>query len=125
MYVFRKKIPMHWLIATVSTVLLIASVQLKIFDQAFPWLAGYLFIYLALVPKSALTRFGKYGDFSYGIYIWAFPIQQVVAQYFLAKGVYFNALLSISIVLPVAILSWYFIEKPAMNYKRSRLSPDY
>jgi len=117
-YIFRTKIPMHGMIATTAAGLLIASVPLKIFSYTFPLLAGYLIIYLALVPKSFLTRFGKYGDFSYGIYIWAFPVQQVIAQYFLSKGTYFNALVSFLIVLPLAILSWYLIEKPALRYKK-------
>jgi peptidoglycan/LPS O-acetylase OafA/YrhL len=116
-YFFRKKIPLHWFIAVCAAALLIASVPLKIFSYTFPWLAGYLVIYLALVPKSKLTRFGKYGDFSYGIYIWAFPIQQIIAQTYSPKGSYFNALASFAIVLPIAILSWHLIEKPALKFK--------
>ena len=121
MYIFREKIPMHWMLANLSAALLIASVALKIFNYTFPFLAGYLIIYLALVPKSMLTKFGKYGDFSYGIYIWAFPVQQVIAQYFSSKGPLFNALVSFPIVLIVAIISWYLVEKPALARKKKSI----
>jgi peptidoglycan/LPS O-acetylase OafA/YrhL len=116
-YLFRKKIPLHRFIAVCAAGLLITSVPLKILSYTFPWLAGYLVIYLALVPKSMLTRFGKYGDFSYGVYIWAFPVQQVIAQTYSPKGSYFNALASFAIVLPIAIISWHLIEKPALKFK--------
>jgi len=116
-YFFRNKIPMHWMIAVVAAGLLVVSVPLRLLQQAFPWLVGYLVIYLALVPKSRLTRFGKYGDFSYGFYIWAFPIQQIVAQYYSHLGTYFNVLISFPFVLLLAIGSWHLIEKPALEWK--------
>jgi len=117
-YVFRNKIPMHWLLAVVSAVLLIASVPLRILSYTFPWVMGYLVIYFALVPKSSLTRFGKYGDFSYGIYIWAFPVQQLIAQHYSYKGPMFNLLASFPIVLLLAAGSWHLVEKPALGWKR-------
>ena len=116
-FVFRNRIPLHWLPAVASAGLLIISVPLKILSYTFPWLMGYLVIYLALVPKSALRRFGKYGDFSYGIYIWAFPVQQVIAQHYSYKGPLFNVLASFPFVLLIAVGSWYMIEKPALSWK--------
>jgi len=116
-YLLRKKIPLHWFIAVCAAGLLITSVPLRILSYTFPWLAGYLVIYLALIPKTSLTKFGKYGDFSYGIYIWAFPVQQVVAQSHSSYGSYFNAIVSFPFVLILAILSWHFIEKPSLRLK--------
>jgi peptidoglycan/LPS O-acetylase OafA/YrhL len=116
-FVFRNKIPLHWMIAVACALLLVISVPLKILSITFPWLMGYLIIYLALVPKSALTRFGKYGDFSYGIYIWAFPIQQIIAQHYAYKGPHFNVIASFPFVFMIAVGSWHLIEKPALSLK--------
>lgn len=41
---------------------------------------SYLVLYLALVPKGAIRNFNRVGDYSYGFYIFAFPIQQLIAM---------------------------------------------
>ncbi len=46
---------------------------------------SYLTIYVAYSPLfNRLRHFGKYGDFSYGMYIYAFPIQQTIVHFFLS-----------------------------------------
>ena len=57
-------------------------------------------------------------DLSYGIYVFAFPIQQVVANYIRPESVLVMSFLSIAFVLPVAVLSWYGFEKRALQWKR-------
>jgi peptidoglycan/LPS O-acetylase OafA/YrhL len=73
----------------------------------------YWFAY-ALPPLGrALTRFG---DASYGVYIWAFPVQQTIV----GAGVD-NPWAVIAIATPVvwllAIASWRLIERPALRHK--------
>jgi hypothetical protein len=57
-------------------------------------------------------------DISYGLYIFAFPVQQMVFKY-----LHFNATPVIFILdtmlylIPIALLSWFFIEKPAIDLK--------
>ncbi|MBD2701842.1 acyltransferase [Spirosoma sp. BT702] len=65
------------------------------------------------------NNFGKYGDFSYGIYIYHFPIIQVFIHYNMLKEnkLYPGMALLIFTVLIVAILSWNFIEKPWLKRK--------
>lgn len=57
-------------------------------------------------------RFGRYGDFSYGIYIVHFPILQTLIYFGLPK---YSPLLflftSAAIVLPMAVLMWHLVEK--------------
>jgi peptidoglycan/LPS O-acetylase OafA/YrhL len=61
--------------------------------------------------------FNRFGDYSYGIYPWGFPSQQMVAA--LAPNLPFllNSLCGFAIALLLAILSWKFIEKPALRLK--------
>lgn len=75
-------------------------------------------MYLAFVPSGRLANFGKHGDFSYGIYIYAFPIQQAVIQ---IAG---NAISPVSLfaltlfpTLFLAYLSWHLVEHPALKLK--------
>jgi peptidoglycan/LPS O-acetylase OafA/YrhL len=60
----------------------------------------------------------KYGDLSYGTYIYAFPVQQSLAN-FLPHSVPFfvYCFFSFVITLLLAWCSWKFIERPALNFK--------
>jgi peptidoglycan/LPS O-acetylase OafA/YrhL len=58
----------------------------------------------------------KIGDLSYGIYLWAFPIQQLVHQRMGGGGV-LNIAVSLPIVAALAAISWHFVEKPALRFK--------
>lgn len=59
------------------------------------------------------NNFGKYGDFTYGLYIYHFPIIQLFRQYNLFEK--YNPILMafavILITLFFAVFSWFFVEK--------------
>lgn len=65
-----------------------------------------------------LRQAGRWGDFSYGLYIYAFPIQQILIWYF-ANRLEFGAalLLSLGSTLTLAAASWHLLEKPALAFK--------
>jgi peptidoglycan/LPS O-acetylase OafA/YrhL len=59
-------------------------------------------------------------DYSYGIYIFAFPIQQTIVTLFHGEMTWWqNALSAYPIVLCVAALSWHFVERPSLRYGRN------
>ena len=75
-------------------------------------------IYLALIFPY-LGHIAKYGDLSYGIYIWHFPIIQTFISLHLFDAHPILALLGlITVVLLFAWLSWHLVEKPFLG-KRS------
>ncbi len=86
-----------------------------------PWIIlepialGILVIYFATVFPY-LGNFGKYGDFSYGIYILHFPILQllIARHLFVDSPVLFITVAAI-LVLLFSILLWHFIEKPFLR----------
>jgi peptidoglycan/LPS O-acetylase OafA/YrhL len=64
------------------------------------------------------------GDYSYGLYLYAFPIQQAVAWALPgARQWYVSLLVAGPAALCCAMLSWHFVEKPALRLKR-HLVPD-
>lgn len=84
-------------------------------------LLPYLIFYLAYLPGS-LNRFGKWGDFSYGLYIYSFPIQQaIVALYPSVSGVMVMAL-TILLITPLARMSWFWVELPALRWSKPQAS---
>lgn len=68
-----------------------------------------------------LRAAGRFGDLSYGIYIWAWPIQQLVVQT-LPRGTNFGISLAatLAFTIPAAWLSWHLVEAPALRLKPMR-----
>ncbi len=68
--------------------------------------------------KGALNKTAIYGDFTYGIYIFSFPVQQCIIA--LTGGrinPYPLFFMTILITLPLAILSWHLLEKKMLMLK--------
>jgi peptidoglycan/LPS O-acetylase OafA/YrhL len=65
---------------------------------------------------SKLTRY----DYSYGIYIYAFPVQQSLVYLYPQQTVGEHLLSAGLITILLAGLSWHLIEKRALSYKPGR-----
>ncbi|HUB27190.1 MAG TPA: hypothetical protein VL992_17330, partial [Tepidisphaeraceae bacterium] len=66
-----------------------------------------------------LHNFGKHGDFSYGIYLYAFPVQQLLVRYLpIARQPLVLTAFGFLGCLALAMLSWHFIEEPCLRLKR-------
>ncbi|HEY5746058.1 MAG TPA: acyltransferase [Chryseolinea sp.] len=88
-----------------------------------------VFLILLLPPATVIlgdgdsnaftAKFGQYGDFSYGLYLFGFPVQQIVYSFignrFSIPISFFICLLS---TLPLAVLSWFLVEKRFLKLKR-------
>ena len=83
-----------------------------IFPLCFVYLCFYAVYATPYVPVD-----DKLGDVSFGIYIYAWPVQQYVAQIYPEGNVYTNILLSTLVVLVLAKISWHYIESPILNNK--------
>jgi peptidoglycan/LPS O-acetylase OafA/YrhL len=79
----------------------------------------YCAISFGAASTSYVCRVGRFGDFSYGLYIYAFLIQQTLMYAFprISFGMFFAAVTALSI--GAGILSWHLIEKRAMRFKPS------
>lgn len=71
--------------------------------------------YLAYVPNGAVRAFNRIGDYSYGIYIYAFPVQVTVHQLWPGYGVADMFFVAMPITLVLAALSWTLVESPALH----------
>jgi peptidoglycan/LPS O-acetylase OafA/YrhL len=81
-------------------------------------LSSYLAIWICASGLVSLPHFAKRGDFSYGVYIYAFPIQQMVTSMMGAMATwYWNVLFSAPITLVLAVVSWFLVERPALKLK--------
>lgn len=64
-------------------------------------------------------------DYSYGIYIYAWPVQQLLSQWGLARGEPFVVVVLMSVLSTVALaaLSWHFVERPSLRFKPTKTPP--
>jgi peptidoglycan/LPS O-acetylase OafA/YrhL len=85
-------------------------------------MVAYLTVYLghqSLPRPGFLAR----GDYSYGIYLYASPVQQTIIQLLPSARYFFvDVLLATPIVLLLAAFSWHVIERPALSL-RKRFAP--
>ena len=59
-------------------------------------------------------------DYSYGIYIYAFPVQQTLASFWPQMPLHTYLLSTLVITVALAATSWHFVEKPALKLKPFR-----
>ncbi len=78
----------------------------------------YATLCFSLHPALFFRPFTRVGDYSYGLYIYAFPLQQQMVFYHPGISWLRGLALTYPIVLGVAFLSWHLIEKPALGLKR-------
>ncbi|MDE2361859.1 MAG: acyltransferase [Hyphomicrobiales bacterium] len=79
-----------------------------------------LTLWLAHTKNRALSAISALPDYSYGIYIYAYPIQQIVILTTPGLPPLAQAAASFVLTLVPAALSWHFIEAPAMALKSRR-----
>jgi peptidoglycan/LPS O-acetylase OafA/YrhL len=112
---YRDHISLCWkycgFLATLSAVLY----WTPFFEIGFLAFLSYL---VFLVGFRALPRFYGYnrlGDYSYGIYIYAFPAQQTAAYFFPGISAFAMFCIVTPVVVALSIVSWHFIEEPALK----------
>lgn len=118
LYLNRHRIVLSEPLALLATLILLASPNLP--GQFYLRLLAipYLVIYLALLPSRYAHKFGQHGDFSYGMYIYAWPVQQSIeALAHNAIGPLRMTATAFPVILLLAAGSWHLIEKPALQLK--------
>jgi peptidoglycan/LPS O-acetylase OafA/YrhL len=80
------------------------------------FIVPYLVLCFCLPGLPILRRFGRFGDPSYGMYLYAFPIQQML-QHFSGNSMSLTGMIVISTICSVCLgyLSWYLVEKPLLT----------
>lgn len=117
-YVWRDRLPLNLagLVVCWSVVVLLSSTIF--FASAIMAALVYSSLWLAFIPGGKIREYNRLGDFSYGVYIFAFPIQQALVTLRPDDGPLHNIALAAPITLVCAVLSWFLIEQPAMAMTR-------
>jgi peptidoglycan/LPS O-acetylase OafA/YrhL len=76
----------------------------------------YMVICFGRMSMPVVRHAGRFGDLSYGLYLYAFPVQQLVLA-FMPDDAY-PVLTCVALTLPLAFLSWHLVERPALRWTR-------
>ncbi len=74
-------------------------------------------LHLAFLPGGPLRRYNRLGDYSYGIYIFAFPVQQMLMARFPSLDPLGLMAAAVVPTLVLAVLSWRVVEEKALAHK--------
>jgi len=130
-YSLKERIPYRAGLAIACGTILVAmgmfaSRQLSL---AAPLFGTYILLFLAFRPSPRFKSAARFGDFSYGTYLYGFPVQQLILYYLGECGVgrhvprigpYELTLLALPATLLVAALSWYCVERPFLRFRRTQ-----
>jgi peptidoglycan/LPS O-acetylase OafA/YrhL len=121
LYCFRKEIPLKWYVSLLLLLLAFFTRNTALHPLSMALFLAYFILFIGK-SKSIISLKGR--DFSYGLYLYAFPVQQVVLLY---AGydipVWLHVFLSTLIALLFGIASWFIIEKPALKRKAIFYNP--
>ncbi|MFD1344661.1 acyltransferase family protein [Litorisediminicola beolgyonensis] len=118
LYAWRDRVPM-WPLAVLALGGAAALAQgTALYLPLLQATLAYGVLVAGLWPAPRLLPFNRLGDYSYGVYIYAWPLQQLSLTHLGAEtpgGV-------IAIALPLALLcavaSWHLVERPALGLRR-------
>ena len=104
---------------------LLSAVNKDVFFILYCLLLPFLVFYVAYVPSGLVRQFNDYGDYSYGIYIYAFPIQQSIKSMIPNVSVPEMIISSFICTLVLAMISWHLVEKRFLTMKGTYIYIEY
>ncbi|MEA5453091.1 acyltransferase [Sinomonas sp. JGH33] len=123
-FVWREKIGIHWSLGVGCSVaaLIIATVFPAWGGQASGAFIAYATLWISTwLPQPMIIA---KNDISYGVYIYAFACQQLIAVFGgAAWGILVFALAASALTIPLAAASWLFVERPVMRKVRRKDHP--
>jgi peptidoglycan/LPS O-acetylase OafA/YrhL len=119
LYQWRDVIPARWSLVAVCVVIVVLAGQLPDYRVVAAVPLAYAIIVSGVLIHNKRLRLRT--DLSYGMYIYAYPTQQllIISGLISPRNVFFFVVVAIATV-PLAAASWFLIEKPARSLK-SRL----
>jgi peptidoglycan/LPS O-acetylase OafA/YrhL len=105
-------------IAIIALAGLVLSIPSRQFLVLFPVFGCYLALWLALNPHLPVIPAARFGDISYGLYIYGWPVEQTVMWLSGGRAAWWQVfLIALPAASAIALLSWHLVEKPMLRLK--------
>jgi peptidoglycan/LPS O-acetylase OafA/YrhL len=115
---YKERVSTHGAVAAVAAVIMLVSMREGgFFAFGLPAYA-YLVLWLAMRLRGPFQAVGRKRDYSYGLYIYAWPVQELLTMQGVPRwglAVYIG--LSFLGGLALAVFSWHLVERPALRLK--------
>ena len=121
-YLWRDRLPLHWFGVAGSFFVMAALLGTRLQAPADQIFVAYGTLWAASLPAGWLGAATRKNDLSYGVYIYDWLIAQALLS--LMPGLTQPVLLAMTLALlmPMAALSWFLIEKPALGLKQRKVA---
>jgi peptidoglycan/LPS O-acetylase OafA/YrhL len=116
-YANARFVPLSFLACGVLIAATIARAGTQAFAPLFYVTFSYCVVCLALHPQLYIARWNDHVDYSYGIYVFAFPIQQTLISLMGPVHPIVFFLICYPIIFVVATACWHFVESRALALK--------
>jgi len=118
-FLFKEKIILNLqlFMLCITTLIGLYFISKPLFSIGYIFSLAYIVLYLAYTTNHIVLNFNKFGDYSYGLYIWAFPVQQIIAYHITnitPLEMFFYTFIA---TLPIAIASYHYLESKALQLK--------
>lgn len=120
-YLWRERIALSWVAAAVLGGAAWLARGTLLYEATFLLFIAYATFVVAYRPGGVLRRYNDLGDYSYGMYVYAFPVQQAAVALAGPMDPLTNIAWSLPFTLVLAVLSWYLVESPSLE-RRHRLA---
>lgn len=117
LFSWRDKLPWSPALFAVCAAVSVALLLIPGADAFVAFPIAYMAVYLGFLnpPRSSILL---KGDYSYGLYLYGYPIQQAVASFGPLNEWYWNFSIAMALAGFIAVGSWWCVEKPALNLRR-------
>lgn len=120
-WLWRDKIPIHWLIALAAGLLLTVAYFIHLpWALVDPFALTYIVLWLGYFTPVRPAQWCNSTDLSYGVYLYAFPVQQTLATMTWARNPWMLFIAALPITLLAAFGSWHLIENRFLQMKGSQ-----
>jgi peptidoglycan/LPS O-acetylase OafA/YrhL len=119
-YAYRDRLVLSRWLAILAIAAAIAEWQLLRSQLLTALALPYALLAFAFSADRVPSLSGHWPDYSYGIYVYAFPVMLVVQAIIDTRHHPVLALLTLLATLPFAVASWHWVEKPVLDRIRER-----
>lgn len=116
-YIYRKVIPISIILLFMTLICAILMRNSRLYPVAYSALFSYAALWFGFADLPWIKQYNKLGDYSYGMYIYAFPVEQTLAHSIPGISIFGIVVLSFPVTLALAVISWTFIEAPSLAHR--------
>ncbi|MDB5591715.1 acyltransferase [Enterovirga sp.] len=121
LYLWRDRVRLSGLLAAILFGAAILALRSPAYQALLFAAEAYGILWLSLSPVLARPAFDLRHDFSYGTYLYGWPVQQALRQIFPTASAVALLAPSLLLTLGIAALSWFAVERPALALKARAL----